>query len=85
MSCVLADLPGNAVAVNTTYTQTRNGGWSPVTFPWTYTGANAGSGGEISQEFSYTGGPQTFTAPVDGWYQMELWGAQGASSLASTG
>ena len=30
--------------------------------------------------FSYTGGEQTFTAPQDGIYQIETWGAQGGSN-----
>lgn len=29
--------------------------------------------------FSYTGNYQTFTAPVDGTYKIELWGAQGGT------
>ena len=28
--------------------------------------------------FDYTGSEQTFTVPCDGYYQVELWGAQGA-------
>ena len=27
--------------------------------------------------FDYTGGEQTFTAPCDGYYKLEVWGAQG--------
>ena len=30
-----------------------------------------------SQTFNYTGGIQTFTAPVNGTYTLEVWGAQG--------
>ena len=30
--------------------------------------------------FDYTGGEQTFTAPVTGAYKIEIWGAQGGSS-----
>ena len=28
-------------------------------------------------EYNYTGTVQTFTAPVDGWYKVQLWGAAG--------
>ena len=30
-------------------------------------------------EFQYTGGEQTFTAPITGTYKIETWGAQGGS------
>jgi hypothetical protein len=30
-------------------------------------------------EFDYTGDVQTFVAPIDAYYQVELWGAQGGS------
>ena len=30
--------------------------------------------------FDYTGGEQTFTAPVSGTYKLETWGAQGGSA-----
>ena len=30
-------------------------------------------------DFDYTGGEQTFTAPVSGTYKLEVWGAQGGS------
>ena len=33
--------------------------------------------------FDYTGGEQTFTAPCDGAYQLETWGASGGCSLAN--
>ena len=36
-------------------------------------------------EFSYIGAPQTFTAPKDGIYLVELWGAQGGSALNAAG
>lgn len=29
-------------------------------------------------DFSYVGDMQTFTAPIDGYYQIELWGANGS-------
>ncbi|MDR1884391.1 MAG: fimbrillin family protein [Prevotella sp.] len=31
-------------------------------------------------EFNYTGSPQTFTVPISGEYQLEVWGAQGGTS-----
>ncbi len=33
-------------------------------------------------EYSYTGNYQTFTAPDDGYYKFEAWGAQGAGSVS---
>ena len=36
----------------------------------------------IAGEFQYTGSVQTFTAPVDGYYMLEVWGAQGGDSIA---
>ena len=33
--------------------------------------------GPIEWAFDYTGGEQTFTAPVNGTYKLEVWGAQG--------
>ena len=30
------------------------------------------------EDYNYTGGVQTFTAPSDGWYFLEAWGASGA-------
>lgn len=35
--------------------------------------------------FVYTGAPQTFTAPQNGLYQIELWGAQGGSNGGTGG
>ncbi len=35
--------------------------------------------GDIVFNFDYTGGEQTFVAPVSGTYRVELWGAQGGS------
>ena len=34
-----------------------------------------------SQTFNYTGGVQTFTAPVTGTYTLEVWGAQGGGGI----
>ena len=36
-------------------------------------------------EYSYTGDEQTFTAPVAGYYNLEVWGAQGGSVSGYTG
>ena len=35
--------------------------------------------------FNYTGNEQIFTAPFDGTYKLEVWGAQGADSSNATG
>ncbi len=43
--------------------------------PINYTGATVFN-------FDYTGGEQTFTAPVSGTYKVELWGAQGGSDYS---
>ncbi len=34
-------------------------------------------------DYSYTGTVQTFTAPMDGYYHLETWGAQGGGSIYS--
>ena len=39
--------------------------------------------GDIS--YGYTGGAQSFTAPADGTYTLEAWGAQGGNGNSSTG
>lgn len=36
-------------------------------------------------EFAYTGAMQTFTAPADGIYKLQVWGAQGGSYNSSYG
>ena len=35
--------------------------------------------GQVVYDFDYTGGEQTFIAPVSGTYRLETWGAQGGS------
>ena len=35
---------------------------------------------EITHTFAYTEGAQTFTAPADGTYKIELWGAEGSTA-----
>ena len=35
--------------------------------------------------FDYTGGEQTFVAPVTGEYKLETWGAQGGNSISNSG
>ena len=47
----------------------------PVTFYAVY----------YQSEYYYTGVPQTFQAPVDGWYRVQLWGAQGGNDTFSGG
>lgn len=38
--------------------------------------------GDLSEEFDYTGGEQTFTADISGYYKLEVWGAQGGTGMA---
>ena len=40
--------------------------------------------GQTVFDFDYTGGEQTFIAPVSGTYRLETWGAQGYSNLLMT-
>ncbi|MDO4967493.1 MAG: glycine rich domain-containing protein [Candidatus Saccharibacteria bacterium] len=35
-------------------------------------------------EYDYTGGEQTFTAPCNGYYKLEVWGAQGGLSYSGS-
>ena len=35
----------------------------------------------INAEFAYTGGEQVYTVTADGYYKLEVWGAQGGNSL----
>ena len=39
----------------------------------------------VVNDFDYTGGEQTFTAPITGTYKLETWGAQGENSSNSIG
>mgnify|MGYP004465390719 CR=1 FL=1 len=39
--------------------------------------------GQTVFDFDYTGGEQTFTAPISGTYKVELWGAEGGSSISN--
>lgn len=36
-------------------------------------------------EYYYTGAPQTFRAPVNGWYRIQLWGAEGGDDACGGG
>ena len=36
-------------------------------------------------EYYYTGTEQTFQTPVDGWYKVQLWGAQGGRDASNQG
>ncbi len=38
----------------------------------------------IAAEVEHSGGVETFTAPAAGYYQIELWGAQGGHSIADS-
>lgn len=37
----------------------------------------------VASEFTYTGGAQYYTVPSSGWYQVEVYGAQGGDSIHS--
>ena len=37
----------------------------------------------IADDFAYTGGVQTFKAPASGYYQIEVWGAQGGNTISN--
>ena len=50
-------------------------GTGPVTFYAIY----------YQSEYYYTGTVQTFIAPVNGWYKVQLWGAQGGYDSPGTG
>ena len=41
--------------------------------------------GPTEWTFDYTGGEQTFVAPLTGTYKLETWGAQGSSSYSGAG
>lgn len=71
-----------------------------LTYPGTYTvnfmvtnGAGLTSNGtrtvnitySFSQAFGFTGGAQTFTAPINGIYKLEVWGASGAGGGSGYG
>lgn len=79
---------------NVTYVSNDNVNWSVVisnSDAETSNGkrANAYNTNKIEttnvKTYSYNGSPETFTAQYDGWYKVELWGAQGgiASSYTS--
>lgn len=39
----------------------------------------------FAANYDYTGSEQVFTANVDGWYKLEVWGAQGGDAYNMTG
>ena len=41
--------------------------------------------GQTAFNFDYTGGEQTFIAPISGTYKVETWGAQGSTNLGTSG
>ena len=41
--------------------------------------------GQTAFNFDYTGGEQTFIAPISGIYKVETWGAQGSTNLGTSG
>ena len=45
----------------------------------------AGAQDMLGTEFDYTGEPQLFTAPIDGVYKLEVWGAQGGNRAYNRG
>lgn len=40
---------------------------------------------DVVKDFGYTGGVQQFTIPVDGFYTLETWGAQGGGAASNLG
>lgn len=40
---------------------------------------------QIVNEYSFTGDEQIFTAPIDGLYKLQVWGAQGGSFNQANG
>ena len=57
------------------YNDNHGGCQGPVTFYAIY----------YQSDYAYTGSVQTFTAPVDGWYQFELYGGNAGKYVAGTG
>ena len=43
-------------------------------------GTNTIANAQFITQFSYTGSYQTYTVPATGWYNVELWGAQGGDA-----
>ena len=46
-----------------------------------YINYNANEGAFSTTKYDYTGGEQTFIAPNDGYYKLEVWGAQGGAGV----
>ena len=59
--------------------------WTYEPFEVEYSSRSTGVNEGDVFDFSYTGNVQTFTAPYDGEYLLEVWGAQGASNQAQGG
>ena len=53
--------------------------YGPVTGPVTFYAVY------YQSDYHYTGAPQTFTAPVDGVYRVQLWGASGGADAGGPG
>lgn len=49
------------------------------------TGTNTLASAQFITQFSYTGNYQTYTVPATGWYNVELWGAQGGATTGAYG
>ena len=61
----------------------NNDSWGIVVFNLTErTKCNVYFMSDIKVDFDYTGGEQTFIAPVSGTYKLETWGAIGGNSVA---
>ncbi len=59
-----------SIAKGSTGNKSYTANWSPVT---------------TVNNYSYTGGIQTYTVPVTGTYKLEVWGAQGGSVSGAAG
>lgn len=82
---------GRIVYSNVTSVSSNNTAWTPVI---SNTDAETSNGKRVSAYstdtttpgqnvyYTYTGGVQTFTPEVSGWYNVELWGAQGAAAAS---
>jgi hypothetical protein len=70
-------LDGRTINNNTTYASTDNTNWNIImnySIPETSQGKRVSA---YANDYIYTGSAQTFTAPADGYYYVELWGARG--------
>ncbi len=75
---------GRTYYSNTTYASSDNSTWTTIianTEPETSQGKRASA---YYINYNYTGSVQTFTVPYTGYYQLEVWGAQGGYGYNAT-